>query len=69
MLGTNIEMTFTQCCLNIASMLANVNQCSDNAVALSGFWSEYNVGTILNIHAALSGHPHNVAGMFNSIYK
>ena len=53
----NVGTTFTQGCLNVVSMLTNIGQSSHNVVATLRFWNR------------LEQHPHNIAGMFKSIYK
>ena len=65
-LGTDVETTFTQCCLSVVWTLADFPptlwQCCGNF----GIWVE--IQHWYNVHTILYGHPHNIAGIFKSIY-
>ena len=63
MLGSDIATIFTQHWYSIVTMLVNVGQHCDNIGILVEILYWY------NIHTTMSGRPHNVAGMFTSIYK
>ena len=56
----NVGTTFTQCCLKVISMPANVSQCCKNVGAMIGFRWKDNYGTpftrsCLDIHTILLG--------------